>query len=202
MIKINVRYIILFCFTIFGVASSYSGDLKFAFYYDGYWGDWTDFSSFKIYGSYNGFSINYFEDHPSEYFFSFDIDNRTPPTKDEIKKHRKSNSWWEYTGTVEYYVCDVYPTFKDCIKYFKRPLQKRDIESEEYKNKLSMLRASYLSKGKTFVPIGYRKITSKATIKIAPYINKDLPFPRVYNLWFDGIGMGIDMYLTFFRNSL
>ena len=115
-------------FLFLGTLSSMSQTKKFCCYYDGYWGKWSSFSA-EMRGSYNGFVLYLPWEHPSNYFFSFDIDNRTPPTKKEVKEHGKKGLWWEYTGTVEYYVCDVYPTIRDCFKEFGRPLMKSDLES-------------------------------------------------------------------------
>ncbi len=168
----------------------YSHDLSFCYYYDGYWGNWIRKSIYYIEGNYNGFVIFLSKDHPSKYFFKFSIPDRQAPTKKEIKFHYKNNIWWVYNGYVEYYVCDVYPTFKDCIKQLGRPLRIEDLQTEEYKNKLSLLKASCLSQGKSFSPIGLTKKHSSATIKIAPYKYKDAP--QCYNFYFDGVGFGID----------
>ena len=84
-------------------------------------------------------------------------------SKEERKNHRKNNIWYEYTGIVEYSVNSDYPTIKDALK------------------------SSY-----TFPCVkngdGYKK-TARATIKIAPY--KD--YPQVYNIWFEDVGIAIDL---------
>jgi hypothetical protein len=151
-------------------------------------------------GNYNGFVLYLPWEHPSNYFFSFDIDNRTPPTKKEVKEHSKKGLWWEYTGTVEYYVCDVYPTIKDCFKQFGRPLMKSDLESSEYSSKLSVLRATRIRQQGSFVAKGLTKRTARATIKIAPYSHKSLK-PMVYNIWFEDVGFGIDLAGSHFGKS-
>ena len=176
--------------------------INLCFYYDGYWGDWSSPGILEVNGSYNGFVIydKLVSHHPSDYFFKFNIDNRTPPTKKEIKKSFKSKTWWEYTGTVEYYVCDVYPTFTECVKHLRRPLCINDLDSEDYKSKLSVMRASYLSKGKSFTPFGYKKVRSRARIRIAPY-STNLCKPKVYNIWFDDVAIGIEFDYCGFRDS-
>lgn len=178
--------------------NTYSQTKKFACYYDGYWSEWRSFSA-KLNGNYNGFIIYSPWEHPSNYYFSFEIDYRTPPTKKEVKEHFKKKEWWEYRGTVEYYVCDVYPTIKDCLKQYGRPLMKSDVESDDYNGKLSVLRASRIRQQGSFVPRGLTKRTASATIKIAPYSHKTLR-PKVYNIWFEGIGFGIDMDNSYFQD--
>ena len=194
--------LLLLLLFLFGnnVVSAISNEKKFCYYYDGYWGEWSSNYWFKIQGSYNGFIIYYDSDHPSDYFFKFEINNREAPDKKDIKEHYKSRKWWEYYGIVEYYVCDVYPTFEACIKEFGRPLMKKDVESESYQKQMSILRASKLAQGISFSPTGLRKKFSSGKIKIAPYPKK-IYKPQVYNIWFDGVGMAIDLNGAYFQNS-
>lgn len=195
------RLIILVVVAFLSTCFCFSQEMKFCFNYDGYWGDWKScYLWYKIYGSYDGFLIYINGEHPSDYFFNFEIDNRIAPSKKEVKEHTKSNTWWEYTGTVEYYVCDVYPTIKDCFKQFGRPLFKSDLETTEYSNKLSVLRATRIRQQGSFVVKGLTKRTARAKIKIAPYSHKTLK-PKVYNIWFDDVGFGIDLGGKYFSES-
>lgn len=195
------RIIILVVVAFLSTCLCFSQEMKLCFNYDGYWGDWKPcYQWYKVYGSYDGFLLYKNGEHPSEYFFSFKINHRTPPTKKEVKEHNKYNTWWEYSGNVEYYVCDVYPTIKDCFKQFGRPLFKSDLETTEYNEKLSVLRATRIRQQGSFVVKGLTKRTADATIKIAPYSHKTLK-PRVYNIWFDNVGFGIDLGGTFFQKS-
>jgi len=195
------RLIILVAVAFLSTCFCFSQEMKFCFNYDGYWGDWKScYLWYKIYGSYDGFLIYKNGEHPSDYFFNFEIDNRIAPSKKEVKEHTKSNTWWEYTGTVEYYVCDVYPTIKDCFKQFGRPLFKSDLETTEYSNKLSVLRATRIRQQGSFVVKGLTKCTARAKIKIAPYSHKTLK-PKVYNIWFDNVGFGIDLGGKYFSES-
>lgn len=195
------RFIILVIVAFLSTCCCFSQDMYFCFNYDGYWGDWKScYQWYRIYGSYNGFLIYVNDEHPSDYFFSFTIDNRTAPSKKEVKEHFKSKTWWEYQGTVEYYVCDVYPTIKDCFKEFGRPLRKSDLKTTEYSGKLSVLRATRIRQQGSFVAQGVTKRTARATIKIAPYSHKTLK-PRVYNIYFDNVGFGIDLGGNYFSES-
>ena len=195
----HLRLFTIVLFLIIGTISSSSQSKNFACCYDGYWGNWGSCSA-QMQGSYNGFILYQPWEHPSNYYFSFDIDNRTPPTKKEVKEHFKKKIWWEYTGTVEYYVCDVYPTIKDCFKAFDRPLMKSDLESSEYSNKLSVLRATRIRQQGSFVEKGLTKRTARATIKIAPYSHKTLK-PKCYNIWFEDVCFGIDLNGSYFQKS-
>ena len=196
---IHYKHYTIAFFLFLGTLTSMSQSKKFCCCYDGYWGNWKSFSA-QMQGNYNGFVLYLPWEHPSNYFFSFDIDNRTPPTKKEVKEHGKKGLWWEYTGTVEYYVCDVYPTIKDCFKQFGRPLMKSDLESSEYSSKLSVLRATRIRQQGNFVARGLTKRTARATIKIAPYSHKFLK-PMVYNIWFEDVGFGIDLTGSHFDKS-
>lgn len=139
-------------------------------YYDGYWGEWkkeyysyTKQSWYDIYGNYSGFIVYFESFHPSTYLFKFQINSYKTPTKDEMKYHRKNNTWYEYSGTAEYFVNSEYPTIKDALKSSGRFPRVKNGE-------------------------GYKK-TVHATIKIAPY--KD--HPRLYNIFFEDVAIALDI---------
>lgn len=165
--------------------------LRINCYYDGYWGNWTDYWN-RCWGNFGGFILYRDGEHKSNYHFAFHIDGYTPPSKKEIKEHRKNNTWWTYTGTVEYYISDVYPTFKSCLVELGRPLEKRDTESYSYNDKLKLARATNMNKYGEVV--GFTRVKTNATIKIAPYKKH----PETYNIWVDGVGLGIGMNGTYF----
>ena len=72
------------------------------FNYKGAWSQWS-----KTYGK-----ISMYEDDSGIVlktsgglvYFKFQINNYVPPTKAELRAHRKSDEWFIYTGTVEYSV--------------------------------------------------------------------------------------------------
>lgn len=172
--------------------------VHFSFYYDGYWGKWDLDSGTKIHGNYGGFVIySDFDNHPSKYFFKFTINNYVKPEKKEIKKHLKNNLWWEYQGTVEYYICDLYPTLTDFVKIKYRFLRDFDVNDSEYEKKLSALKASKMLKGQSFTPISFKKVIKQATIKIAPYKK----VPRVYNIYTDDCGIALDLRGLYFAEK-
>lgn len=137
---------------------------KEVFNYKGSWSKWS-----KAYGE-----ISHYEDESGIVlqtsgglvYFKFQISNYVPPTRKELRAHLKSGEWFTYKGTVEYSVNDQYPTAEAIAKAnsFVKPDPRRDI-----------------------TPTVQRR--TRCTIKIAPY--KKLP--SCYNVWFDGIGVGIDI---------
>ena len=139
-------------------------------YYNGYWGQWEkqyyeylNSSKINIYGNYSGFIVYKSSSHPSEYIFKFQIDSYVTPSKEVIKYHRKNNQWYEYTGYVEYFINSSYPTIKEALR----------INSfAEVPNTPSAI-----------------KKTARARIQIAPYKNH----PQVYNIWFEDVGIAIDL---------
>lgn len=152
----------------------YSKDIGLAVHFDNYWSDWryADADYLKIEGSYSGFILYTKEDGPWNYRFKFTIDRYVNPDKKTKKKHRKENLWYTYTGTVEYYICDDYPSIYDVFS----------------RHKAASFVPKVLESGRPT-----KKITSRATIKIAPYKNN----PRTYNIWFDNVGLAISL-----RNGL
>lgn len=178
----------LFVFCLFNSLSVFSAaTLSTNCYYNGYWGDWKNYWT-ECWGNYGGFKLYNYGEHISNYHFAFNINGYTTPSKKEIKEHRKNKTWWTYTGTVEYYISDVYPTLKSALMELGRPLEEKDADDFDYKyKKLPLARAANMSKnGKT---IGFTRIIAKATIKIAPYKKH----PDTYNIWVDDVALGISL---------
>lgn len=161
----------LFVFTILlgGTISAFSQ--IHCYNIDGYWGD-SSRLSMRIYGNYNGFVL--YKDHPSNYTFKFTIDTEHNPTKKEIKSRYKKNIWWEYTGTVEYYVSEQYPTIKDVLEKGIGP--------------------TFLNSKSSFPGNPVIKRTAKAIIRIAPYKKR----PQTYNFVFDDVGYAINLENLYF----
>lgn len=136
--------------------------------YRGAWSDWKKENS--IYGSmiakYSDGSGFVLKTSGEVEYFSFRINHYMPPTKDEIKEHRKNGMWFEYSGVVEYYVNDFRPTAEAIAKacYFVKPDPRRDE-----------------------TPVVKR--TAPAKIRIAPYKTR----PECFNIFFDNIGVGLQI---------
>jgi hypothetical protein len=145
-----------------------SAQINVCAYFDGFWSPWGAAVEAKIYGNYEGFVIHSAEEGPWGYRFKFKIDNFNVPKKKQRKKDMKANKFYEFTGTVEYYVSDIYPTAIDAFRDHKGP---------------------WFSPAKNLRGNPAKKITSKATIKVAAF--KD--YPKVYNIWYDNVGLGINL---------
>lgn len=163
-----------------------------SYYYDGVWNGWDGhdrINYYHLYGSKHGFRVYRDGKRPADFFFRFWITDYKTPEKKDIKTHYKTKTKWIYKGYVEYYVCDVYPTFEDCLKELQRPLYKEDTEWSSYQEKLSVIKANMIRKTGSFSPIGYKKVTKPAEIWIMPYKK----YPKVYNIWFDNVGYAINL---------
>lgn len=161
-------FVLLFAFFI---VSDLFSQISVNSYYDGYWGKWLTASQCSIRGNYSGFIIYESTDHPSAYFFKFQISNYTIPDAKTLKIYRKNNQWLQFSGTVEYFVSERFQTIADVLRKNHFP-SKFDSNKE---------------------PVAKR--TTNATIRIAPF--KD--HPKIYNIWFDGIGVGIDLNDIYFK---
>ena len=172
MKKIIIFLSLLFCITFDGNAQ-----IRFNAYFDGYWAQWFDANNAQIYGNYEGFVIHTKEEGPWNYRFKFTIDKFNVPDKKQRKKDIKENKWYVFSGTVEYYISDDNPS---ALENFRK------------------------NRGPSFIPAKLqngrptKKITSKATIKVAAF--KDLP--RVYNIWYDNVGLGINLNTIYFSHEV
>lgn len=173
MKKIFLLFSLLCCVTL-----NSSAQLTGACYFDGYWSQWHSFGSgTKIKGNYDGFIIYLDKEGPWEYRFKFTINNLKFPNKKQRKKDIKADKWYEFTGTVEYYITDKYLSVLSIFRDAKKPL----------------FAPAKLDSGRPT-----KKITSNATIKIAPF--KDVP--KVYNIWFDNVGFAIDLNTLYFPEKI
>ena len=101
-----MKKIFLF-FVLSLISTSIFAQIKITPYFDGYWGNWNT-SSFKIRGSYSGFMFYNETQGPWDCYFKFSIDNYRLPDSKQRKSDYKLGIWYEFTGTVEYYICDDY----------------------------------------------------------------------------------------------
>ena len=169
----------------FAITTSFATD--FNYYYDGYWGEWYnaygvclkgDFSGFICYWYHNGDGS--LRDHPSQWFLKIQIKDYIEPSQVIKDAHLKDKTWYEYTGTVEYYISDEYQDIKSVLKSALNPIQ-HFVRPSKHR----------VEKGETPCV----KKTAQATIKIAPYKDN----PKDYNIWFDGVGIGISIKDTDFK---
>lgn len=167
-----MKKIIIFFITALICAVGHSQtDISICTCVDGVWSPWKTFSGCGIYGNYGQISLYDPNRHPSEFAWRFTINNYYAPPK--------TNQWTEYTGTIEYYITDDYP---DAKSQFLHETQQGFVVAPWFHN---------VSKGET----PCIKKTSNATIKIAPYKKH----PQVYNIFFEGVGFGVDLINNYFR---
>lgn len=140
---------------------------KICYNYGGEWSQWYNFIDNEQtlrYGDGSGFTLR---TRGGIDFFTFRIDNYTEPNKIQKKYYLKHNLWYEYTGYVEYYVNDTYPTAEAVTKAnnLVKPSPRTDLTP-------SVLRHA------------------KATIKVAPYKKN----PYCYNIYFDNTAIALSFY--------
>ena len=170
------KFIFIFSL-LFCISFNSSAQIRINGYFDGYWATWVNAPEAQIYGSYDGFIIHTKEEGPWNYRFKFDIDNFKVPDKKQRKKDIKNDTWYTFTGTVEYYISDDNPSI---LQNFRN-------------NKGPVFIAAKLKNGRPT-----KKIRSRATIKVAPF--KDVP--TVYNIWFDNVGVGINLNTVRFSHEV
>lgn len=142
---------------------------------DGNWTGWSGPSiNLGIRGGYAGFTIGDIWGGEWDPWFRFTIDNFYIPDKETRSQRVKSKTWYEYTGTVEYYVDDDAPSAYACFKEYGHDMF---VSMRGHENR------------------GIKKIVSRARIKIEPYKEH----PKVYNIFYDNVGLGIDLNTVYFK---
>ena len=173
---------------IIGFLGAYSQvSMSTAAYVHGYWTSWEEKNysngyyfnrTFQLNGQVNGDTFSGMEirlngKQPWDWCFKFEIDNYYKPDKKSRKEHQKNNTWYEYSGWVEYYVTDEYPTIQQVLEKFEFPVVQPTGETARAKRR------------------------ARATIKIAPYKKA----PECFNIYFDGIGVGLSFSECPFEES-
>lgn len=172
-----MKKFVVIIFTLFCISLDSQAQLRVCGYFDGYWSSWVDVSDVQIYGNYEGFILYNKSEGPWDYRFKFTIDNFKVPNKKQRKKDIKSDTFYTFSGTVEYYISDDNPSVLFNFRNRKGPC----------------FIGSKLDNGRPT-----KKITSKATIKVAPF--KDVP--TTYNIWFDGVALGINLNTIRFSHDV
>ena len=139
-------------------------------YYNQNWGKWSNYNM-KYKGTYDEISFYQPEDHPSDWQWKFTINNYKVPSKKELKAYRKRKEWLTYYGTFEYYIDDNNLSIQDMIQEYGYPIVNPK-NHRTYKGDRPCKRK-----------------TVNAIIRICPYKKH----PVVYNIFFEGVGLGIDL---------
>lgn len=182
------KFLLTLFLSVVGFLGAYSQvAMSTAAYVRGYWTSWDkrnynmgyyfhrDFEiGGQVYGdTFSGMELRPVGTQPWDWCFKFEIDNYVKPDKKTRKQHQKSNTWYEYSGWVEYYVTDDYPTIQKVLERYQFPEIRPTGETARAKRR------------------------ARATIKIAPYKKA----PDCFNIYFDGVGVGIDFSECPFEKS-
>lgn len=172
------KFLLTIIMGVIGFLGAYSQvSMSTAAYVRGYWTSWDkrnystgyffhrDFqlNGQQINGSISGVEIRENGTQPWDWCFKFEFDNYYKPDKKSRKEHQKNNTWFEYSGWVEYYVTDDYPTIQKVLEHYQFPMIQPTGDSARAKRR------------------------ARATIKIAPYKKA----PECFNIYFDGVGVGL-----------
>ena len=140
-------------------------------YIDGFWGRWNRPAyTLDVIGDYGNFIICSNFDHPSKYMVKIVINNfQYNIDKKEKKRRRKENMFYEYNGTIEFYVLD------------------NDSPSTA-RQRVSNWTGGFLpQKSDDIFPA--RKVEYPAIIRIEPYNDS----PTTYNIFFQGYGIAFSI---------
>lgn len=173
----KIIYLMLF---IFGMTISVNAQVHTCCHFDGYWSDWERADpSVSVYGTWDSYIL--FDNESGGKWnpqMKVTVSNLSFPKKKQRKKDMKDKKWYEFYGTVEYYLPDT-------VNDDGKPTTLYDI----FKN----AKCAYL-KDETFLNdlgqdlgVKARKVTSNATIRIAAFENQ----PSHYTLWFDKVAVGV-----------
>ena len=141
---------------------------------DGYWGDWIptlgyEYELPRIKGTYANFVIYPASKHPSDYCVKVDIYNFNDRVDKKEKKRRiKEKQFYEYSGSIEFYLNDYYvpTTVRDWVAHWNGKMPTK-----------------YSHDGHTGKAA--KRVVYPAKILIAPYKDK----PKCYNIIFSEYGI-------------
>ena len=164
-------YIIFFFSSIYTFAQN---PVSMSYYVNGAWGPWKTEWGENIYGNYSCISLHRSGRHPSDFIWRLTIHNFYTP--------RKTKDWIEYDGTIEYYISDQFPNAKSQFLYWNDGFCVDPYYHDTSKGDMPCI-----------------KKTSNATIRVkfVPYYFKKRA--KVYNVFFDGVGMAIDLGNNVFK---
>lgn len=168
----------LFLFLLVAMLSFTANAIGFNFWYDNCWHGWVTSTSDGT-GSWNDFKIYYRSEGISNYVIRVTIDNPILPDLKERKRMMKENQWMEFTGTIEYFICDDYPTAYDIWKKRDHGWARGALRGDGF--------ISYVYHDLQWNERPTKRIKKSATIRIAPF-KKNI---EAYNIWWDNVGLGI-----------
>lgn len=171
-----MKKVILLIALLCCISVNCNAQISLCAYFDKHWSSWVTGNA-QIKGNYDGFIIYSQSEGPWNYRFKFTIDNFKVPNKKQRKKDIKKGEFYTYKGTVEYYTSYNFPSALSIFREAKGP-------------------AFCPAKLNSGIPA--KKITSRATIKVAPFKR----LPKTYNIWYDNVALGIDLEALYFRGTV
>lgn len=162
-----MKKLVLFIFFALICSVAYSQWIKTAVNQNGTWYPWRQGHGVTLSGSWDYFAVHSIYYDSSRFYFKIKIDNFTIPPKKVRKDHLKSNTWYEYSGYIEYWIDDDHLDFISALE-------------DEALKLLPGAAVPWLQFG------GRPSIVKKspAKIMIQPYKS----YPQLFNIWFEGIG--------------
>lgn len=169
--------------SLFVVLLSISANaIGYNFYYDGNWHGWFNqptagtgtWNDFKFFDAAEGYGI-------SNYWLRVIVNNPILPDKKERKKMMKENQWLEFDGTIEYYICDDYPTAYDIWSKRDHGWVRGALRGD------GLLRHIFHDDKWNERPT--KRIKKNVRIRIAPF-KKNV---RSFNIWWENVGLGITL---------
>lgn len=160
--------------TLLFITSSFccSANISYCACIDGIWGEWQyDYlGQYRFYAPGNELIMYHAMTDRWNYCFRLTMDGFSIPSESVRKQYLKSKTWYEYSGTIEYFLStsDQTQTLKDVLKRSKIP--------------------NYFKEDPNPIIGPGRKVVSKCTIKIAPYERT----PRVFNVFVGDCAFGFD----------
>lgn len=152
-------------------AGPVNANVSFNSYVSVGWGTWHNVLT-CVSGTYGEFYLHPDLDKAWNYYLKVTINNYHKPTKEEIKAYKKNNQWVEYTGTIKYVVDDKYPTLREALMKFNRPLMHNDRNAYDPNWKKPAIRKE--------VDCRIRFVPKKKG-------------PGTLNIWVDDVCIGLDL---------
>jgi len=160
----------LLLFTVFSLTftSIYCQQVKRATYIDGIWGEWKEQYGVMVLED-TGLIIYSKHNHPSNYVFRLRLlDYQGKSNKKDRKRKMKNGQFYEYHGTVEFFIFYEGVNMNEATKSFIEQSLGYTASKQE----------------------ATKQITLPATIKIQPQRKGS----DIYNIFFNGFGMAIGYF--------
>jgi len=155
--------------------------VRYNLYYDGMWHGWDDVIGYSVSGYYANFYLYNRADGFSNYVLRVTINDYKEPDKKIKKMLIKNNQWIEFDGTVEYFICDDYPTAYDIFK------NRRHYYYGLAHYGLNLIYWNYRDEQWNQRPTV--RVKKGCKVRIAPFKKR----PEMLNVSWENVGLGINL---------